>query len=473
MTINRFDFLSGPEAEMPKAPEAASQFLIGTAESALTAPGTLGSFFHNLLDYITPDEKSKNLRRQIAKFAFPQFSGKSLSELKEQEKEVFGEKLAPKTSLGRISRAAGEFAGPAAVTGPLSAESIGLGALGGASGQTARELGLPESVATVAELAAPIKGAIGKKLISPHVEGSLAKGLKGDKLQYYKDLKEIGLSDKQITPLLQSEKKIKTLGILAKKSPETAESLLETKEGVGKHFKPLKEKAASYGNLSQEELKNFNDALKKDLSELESGINPSEYKEKGIEYLQNALKKLEGSIISPEGKKISFKFKTPKDIVDFFQEINEQGLWDKLAPVKNTINDFLKSVDPQLSKFFNTTNKAYSQIINLRERIGVGKHEKMINFIEKAGLLGALAKGLFFGGGWAIAMPFVAENLARRLSTKLLFDPRYQNLLHSFVQAGKQNLTKSLPSIEKKFQNLVKEDFPEEYEDIDWTRSYR
>lgn len=469
MTFQPFDFVEQDSDSSPtQTPEWAGQYLLGRAEGTLAAPGSLGEFFHKLADFLPQDQASKKIRRGITSVLFPQLSGRDLPSVKKLEKMAFGEKFTPTTAPGRIARQAGEFTGLGSLGGPVSKGAELLPATAGALGATARELNFPEPVSSGIEAATLLTGKnIGRALV-PHVEGSLRDSLNPKQLAFYDSAKEIGLTDAEITPLLQSDRKIDLLGPFAKKTKAAKEALKETEEGIGSLYKPVKEQAASYGDLTQEQLGNFNQSLKKDLENLNKTVEPSKNKNEAIEYLENSLTKLEGNIIGPDGKKISYKFKSPEDIINFFQDINEQGLWDKLKPVKDTIRKTLHQIDPVLGKKFDLTNEMFSKIKHLRQKVGVGEYEKLISFGERAAIVGTLAKGLIFGGGFGMAGVVLGEILARRVATKMLFDPRWQGILKNTVQAAKQGSSKAGSIAYKQLKEKVQEDFPKESENIDW-----
>jgi len=89
-------------------------------------------------------------------------------------------------------------------------------------GQGAEELGLPEWAQTAAELTAYIGPDITKKLLE-----------KGSNAELIAEARRLGLTDEQITPLIQSEFKQKWLSKLAPKRGDTQKALSETKSGLG------------------------------------------------------------------------------------------------------------------------------------------------------------------------------------------------------------------------------------------------
>lgn len=134
--------------------EALPQFALGTARGALGGPGSLGEFLNQVVDALPRGKETAKIRRQIGKALFPGVSGKTIPEIHELQKQTFGEKLEPTTPSGRIGGRAGELVGGTITgggeVGPLPILSA---AASGTLGQTARELGAPDWLSNVVELA--------------------------------------------------------------------------------------------------------------------------------------------------------------------------------------------------------------------------------------------------------------------------------------------------------------------------------
>ena len=110
----------------------------------------------------------------------------------------------------------------------------------------------------------------------------------------------------------------------------------------------------------------------------------------------------------------------------------------------------------------------YSKLSDIKSKMGIGKWEQLLSFTERAALLGYLGKGLLFGGGYGAATAIFGEILARNIATKMLTDPRWQGILRNTMKAAQKNSRGAALTAYGQLKEKVKEDFPNEYENIDW-----
>lgn len=461
-----FEDISAPEkktaADIPKIPgeEFLQQLPIGGVHGAATALPTAGEAMQRLADLVPQGEKSPMIRRMITNLLFPQLKGPTIEDTQALEKMLFGESLQPTTGAGRIGRHAGEFSGTALAGGEAGLIPGAAGALG----ESIREAGLPDWLASIVELVAGPTGEFGKKLTKPTTQGAMRDVLSKAKKELYDRFKSIGLSDQEITPLLQGEKKVGRLGPIAKKTETAKKAIFETSQkGISELYNPIKKEAASLGTMSQEQMAKLQGNLKHELQNLQKTMKGSPEKEAAVAYLEDLIGKTEGTIIGQKGEPISYRLQSPESLIDTIIDINRGPHWDQLKPVKDVIKKSLHEVDPKLAKKYDLTNEAFAKIKNLQKQIGLDGYEKLLTFGETGSFLLGLGTGNI-----PLMAGAVATEAGRQVATKLLTDPRWQGITRNIVKAAKTGNKTIAQTAYKQFKEKVEKDFPEEYEIIDW-----
>lgn len=355
-----------------------------------------------------------------------------------------------KTAPGRIGGRIAEFVGEALPLGGASPKVLAAMGIGGGLGQSSRELGLPEGVATGLEVVSSIlPSAISKKLIpSGRQAKELAEGAE-----------RIGLSAKQTTPLLQSEKKIATLSKAARKGEGTKKLFASIKESLGDSYDNLKKLPESRVKISSSSTSKIRNRFYDVIDELEKTLEPSPEKKEAIDFIKNSIKKL------------NKKGTTGEELINFWQDINKTVKWNSisggkqfLSQLKKPILETLESISPQIARDFEITNQLYSRYSQISKRL---KPDIVDAFVNKAEILGLpTAIGSAFVTGNVAPLVGVGSEIAiRTLATELLTNPYFQNIGKKLVVNFNQGSGKAARETVKQAKEYLQRKHPNE----DWS----
>lgn len=349
-----------------------------------------------------------------------------------------------KTSSGRIAGRGAEFLGEGVATG---AGGKALAFLGGAgvTGQGIREVGLPEWAATTAETAIPF----GSSLISKKLPGT--KNTK-DTIEAGR---KIGLTEDLITPLIQGETKVSTLGKVAKKGSRTKKKFAQIKEKLGDSYDNIKSSQAAktkIPNAEQINLRREFGAIRNDLSKT---LAPSPDKQAAIDYVEKALDTLRNIEVTPE------------HLVNFWQDINKSVNWNSLnggkkalARLKEPVSKTLKNVAPQLAEDFEMTNQLYTKYAQISRQLKPNIVDSIVNKGEiMAGIPAAGA--LVFGNPWPL-IGVGGEVGVRLLAREMLINPYFQQLGTKLMTNFNSGSVKGIEGIMKQAREYMERKHPNE-----------
>lgn len=360
-----------------------------------------------------PKGFAKELREQLTKTLgfFPKKLGlveedEQLSPISDEEFVENIEKILP-TQEGFAEKALerGGRIAPYALTGGGNVAGQALrSALAGFLGEGAKEAGLPEWAQALAELPAFAAPGLGKKIIPKASQKELVEGARN-----------LGLSEQEITPLIQSEIKQKWLTKFAPKRGRTQEALSKSKTALGNVFDRL-EKSEPAKNLltesqSTEVVKNIDNILE----QLPAGVR----NEIAEDYVDLLNKPISGA-----------------SLINFWRDLNHyisKGT-DKLGIVKGPITDALENISPELASDFRLTNQLYSKYATINKKL----KPTLVQDLMTAGravrtLVGAST------GNFPLLMEAVGESAAKRIARELLINPRLQNISNKMMTSLNQN----------------------------------
>ena len=340
-----------------------------------------------------------------------------------------------KTPAGRIAGRGAEFLGEGLAVPGAGLKNLTALGLSGATGQGIREVGAPEALATGTEILGPVvSSAISGKLIP---SGKNAKDI-------VKAGRELGLTEKQITPLVQGEKKLATLSKVARKGTKTKERFADIKETLGDSYNSIKSKPEAKVNIpfrDRTTLKNEFVNIREDLAKT---LSPSPDREAAMNFIDRAIASLGDEVITPEY------------LVNFWQDINKSVKWNSiqggkkaLAQLKSPLSKTLEKVSPELAKDFDMTNQLYSKYAQISKKL---KPDLVDSIFNKAEMLAVPTAGIALAQGnpW-ILVGLASENALRLLGREMLINPYFQNIgqkmVSNFNQGSLKSLTRSVEEV--------------------------
>jgi len=352
-----------------------------------------------------------------------------------------------KTPAGRIAGRGAEFLGEGAALGGGLKTLAGLGG-SGIAGQSLREAGMPESLATATEIVGSLTSSALEGKVRPRAKEAekLAEGGR-----------KIGLSEKQLSPLLQNETKISTLSKVARKNEKTKNLFSSIKSSLGDSYDTLKKMPNAQNRIPAQSQSDMIRKFADIRSDLSRTLNPSPDKASAIKYIDDALDNLRNKPITPE------------ELMNFWQDINKSVKWNSinggkktLAKLKSPISDVLQANVPEIAKDFEITNTLYSKYASVAKKM---KPDMIDAFLNKAEILGipASSSALIFGNPWPLA-GVAGEIAVRTLATEMITNPYFQNISNKMIKnfdAGSVNAIKST-------MKQVKEYMDRKHPNEDW-----
>ena len=354
-----------------------------------------------------------------------------------------------KTPAGRIAGRGAEFFGESAILPGGSAK--GLVSVGGAgvAGQSVRELGGPEGLATATEIVGSLAPSLVQGKVSP-------RSLQGKELA--EAGRKIGLTEQQITPLVQSEKKIATLSKVARKGEKTKELFSSIKERLGDSYTNIKSRVSKIKSIGQANESNLIQKFSNIRNDLNKTLKASPDKEAAIKFIDEAIEKVAKNGASPE------------ELINFWQDINKSVKWNSiqggkksLASLKEPILNALEKIAPEAAKDFELTNKLYSKYAQIAKKL---KPDVIESFLNKAEILGIPSAGfaLAQGNPWVLA-GLASESTIRVLAREMLINPYFQNLSSKLVNKFNAGSINALKQSTKQAKELMQRKYPDE----DWS----
>jgi len=275
----------------------------------------------------------------------------------------------------------------------------------------------------------------------------------------YKAGKSLGLSAKELTPLIQGEVKTSVLGKFAKKTKALKKTLDMTEGKLSDIYTGIKESASKFPKIPGKDTSNLIDKFQDIKFGLQKTLQPSPDKKAAIGFIDAAIEKANNFGTSPE------------ELINFYQDINNAVNWNAikggrkvLSNLKSPIIETLESTNPKIAKDFVGANALWSKLKGFEKQIGIPKIEKYIDYGEAPALLASLAFGNY--GKAATTASAIAF---RRVATKLLSDPKWQNIHARILSSIKNQTPAQATKLLQILKNRIKTEMPKEYEGIDWS----
>lgn len=422
------------------AKDVGKQAAIGTAKGALGTAGNLLDLIGAQATEILPGEKTHydiqfeilekmqqpGYKPSLAELSYltdddvaPRYSRVPSAKDVEQLIGMLGVDTEPQTGAGRYAGRAGEAIGSglALGAGPGALAALGGGALAGQAVEEATD--------------SPVAGAVTEIITSlgpAALRGRLAPVSKQAK-ELVKAGRKVGLSEKEITPLIQRRRKLATLGKIARKGSKTQKTFAQIENKLGDSYQTLKEAASDLPPLSLSQNEKLLTGLGQINTELRTTLKAAPDKEAAIKFVQEAMENVRNRGANPD------------ELIGFWQDINQAVNWNaikggrkSLAALKKPISQALRESSPRLYEEFEQTNRLYSRFKKVSKALRPDMIDRWIN----KGEMGALAFGIATGNPW-ILKKIGGEAAARILARELLTNPKLQNISNKMLNAIKNN----------------------------------
>lgn len=346
-------------------------------------------------------------------------------------------------AFGRLGRSLpSALLGPGALATALTSEAGGLSAK-----ELIKGLGGGETSQTVADILAGLGSGTAQSMISRR-SGIAPKGL--EKLEAKG--KEFGLTEKELTPLLQSEKKGRFFSKLARKSPKDQKMFEDIESKFGDAFSGIRDQASKLPPLNDSQETKLVNSFQAVVDDLKKTIKPSKDKEEVIKFMESSIDKvlLDGT--------------NPEELINFYRDINQTVNWKaisggkkKLAEFKNIIKDSLKEVDPKLSQEFEVSNELYSKFKQTEKFMKPEIYDKFLEMQKYIGIPTAIGDFLLTGNPSGLYAEGAIIGI-REIARQALLNPKIQNLRKNFFRAIESNSPKLAKQIGKEVEKEINRD---------------
>jgi len=352
-----------------------------------------------------------------------------------------------KTPAGRIAGRGAEFLGETAAFGGGGAKTL-LTSLGaGLAGQGLREAGAPEELAALTEIVAPIgQAAVSKRLLP----GKKAKDI-------VEAGRKIGLTESQITPLIQGEVKSSILSKLARKGSKTKRVFSEIKDTLGDSYTSIKNSPQAQKIIGGDRRTKLYDEFVDIQDKLSKTLASSPDRKAALGFIEEAI------------DSINNKSVTPEYLINFWQDINRSVNWNSisggkkaLAELKKPVLDALHKTSPELAKDFELTNKLYSKYSQINKKLKPGIVDSFINKAEAIGL--PMAGWAFLTGNPLPLKAVATEAASRLLAREMLLSPYLQNISKKMVVNANQSSIQGIKNLANQVKKYMEKSHPKE----DW-----
>ncbi len=318
----------------------------------------------------------------------------------------------------------GVLAGPGGV-----GQAVARSGAAAISGETAKKYGFGEMGQAIAELPALLSPGLAKTILPT----------KGQK-EIVTEARRLGLSEKEIAPLIQAEKKL-TIGKKFSYRGDNVQKVLKgSKEAVGNLYTTLEESAAGKNIIPKEVANTFF----KDLEKPFAKITDAAYKK-----------------IQPDYQKLIDGDITGEKLVNFWQKLNKYiSKGDpELGLIKGPLKNAMKGVSPEFSKDFEIINDLYARSAKIRKALSPKDENIVMKFMEATAPYQVV--GSLLSGYYPAMATVLGEVGARKLATYSLTNPRFQNLGKQIVKAAADNKVQLADNLMKVFKKELEEEIPD------------
>lgn len=280
---------------------------------------------------------------------------------------------------------------------------------------------------------------------------------KGMAEELYKEGKRLGMTDEQLAPILATEGQIERHGALASGVPRTRKAFEKTGEVLGNVIEDMQNRPQN----SQPLPSSITSDLLNDLHTMRDNIRKRTHSLSGEE--QSALNFIDNAI-----QDIQNYGATNRQLIGTWRSVNKSGANKRdIQAVKEPLLKAIESTDKQLAQDLISTNKLYSKYISNIKEINPSQFNAFIDAGELQQLLGAVFTGQPQTLGKQV-LNMASLGAWRRVSSRILTDPKAQSLVRNFGKAVRDGKGASARSLGIQLKEYVEKNLPDDSEEIDW-----
>jgi hypothetical protein len=295
---------------------------------------------------------------------------------------------------------------------------------GGAIGQTLEELNAPPWLQAIGE-GAPFAIPGFRRAINPTQGQAEQVGF----------LRRMGLSEEQIAPAIQGERKGRFLSRLVPRRGRTQRALQETRRSLGNVYNQLRGRPEAQQLMNPQQVNTFANEVAAVTQDWPAALR---------------------DVVRQDAGDLARSGFTGDNLINLWQDLNyAHNLGhQRVGTLKGPITNALDSISPELGRDFRMTNDIYSNFSTLAGRLRPGLATDLINGAARIFRSGRVLYG-FLHGNYPVLLEALGEEGARLLGREMLINPRFQNLARQMVTALNHNRVSVVKSLTKTFSDLL------------------
>lgn len=320
--------------------------------------------------------------------------------------------------------------------------------------------------------ASPNKKAAARILIAAVSQsGRLSEGLNPEDMTreqrvVYAAGQRAGLTDEELTPLLQGEQATRRLGAHTAETEANRAAIAGAERGTSQFINSVHERGRGVivPQNQANSLRNYAERMRDRLMR-EPGDEP--HNQAVVNYLNSIIRDIGDGPVDAEQLMLAYR-----GINRVFRE-NRPSQMNLLQPLNTRISRTITNVDRDLGRDFRFGNRLYERRLDFINNVGWRNLERswahgttaqgfIATILAGAGgaIIGHPAAGAVIGAGVSFARDF--------LSNQLLMNPRWQGVLRTSARAMMQDSPKLALTALKTIKDKMKKENPEAYKNIDW-----
>lgn len=335
--------------------------------------------------------------------------GRNAEQELEQQTKTLDELLPTEEGFVQSSLRRGLRMGPtmSAFPGVSQLSSAVRSGMAGFAGEGAKEAGFGEIGQTAAELTAFMGPDLARRLISS-----------GNDAQIIDFARRFGMTDEQITPLLQSEFKQRWLSRLSSKGESAQGRIEDTRQGINRIYQTLEHSPAAGLEISEAQNGRLINGVQSILNDLPRNISGQ----------------IEGDLADLLNNPI-----TGNTLMNFWRDVNSRYNLNRqqLQRLKSPIRQAINSISPELGRDFEQMNNLYSRFFPIARRLRPSQYADAITQAEIYGGIGSVFAAMLGSPGALYGL--IGKKAVNLISQEMLLNPRFQQLARKTVESMNEN----------------------------------
>lgn len=295
---------------------------------------------------------------------------------------------------------------------------------------------------------------------------ALEKSAKGsaEKTEILDFAKQKNLTAEETSLLFQSQGKIKKLEKISKKGKKFKGIVTGLKDKLGASYEELKNLGRQGGYLTEQEASRLQTDMEGILEDI------------GRTFVEGPDTKAAKEIIEKTIHNLENKAGTIEDLINSRRNLNQFKNWKNLnegdairSRAEKAIFDAIERKNPQIAEKLRQTDKAYAKYKEFQKILDKQLPSKRIMGVPVNDVMTHLVFGtigLATGTLPKIALGLGAKEAVQRLATRMLTDPRFQDIRKRMMQSITSGTQANRDGIFSAFLKILKKEDPDSYEEL-------